>query len=351
MGPRDSFSRPTQILTPEEVLRGLYGCLHENARTNYLAFYSSRLGGITTDPALMVVPMDDHLVHRGHAVFDTATMTQGYLYQLDDHLDRFYTSAGKAALVPPYARPQLRRIILETAAASQRFDGSIRYWLGAGQGGFGISPLECLEPSFYCMVYHNRETPDHTKGWKVKTSPVPIKDPYFATLKSNNYLPNALVALDAQLEGFDQGVFVDSEGYVAEGSVMNIGMITQEGELVVPPFEQALAGCTLKRLLHLLSEALARGEDDILAFIRTISQRKFTVEEAKQAKEVFMVGSNTMVMPVIQWDDHPFLNMKPDPEVGPLALALRALLLEDLDPKQDRGQHVEVPYDFLTKGF
>ncbi len=41
-------------------------------------------------------------------------------------------------------------------------------------------------------------------------------------------------------------------------------------------------------------------------------------------------------MPVIQWDDHPFLNMKPDPEVGPLALALRALLLEDLDPKQDR---------------
>ena len=50
--------------------------MHENARANYLAFYSSRLGGITTDPALMVVPMDDHLVHRGHAVFDTATMTQ-----------------------------------------------------------------------------------------------------------------------------------------------------------------------------------------------------------------------------------------------------------------------------------
>ena len=42
------------------------------------------------------------------------------------------------------------------------------------------------------------------QGWKVKTSPVPIKDPYFATLKSNNYLPNALLALDAQLEGYDQ---------------------------------------------------------------------------------------------------------------------------------------------------
>lgn len=59
-----------------QVLQGLYRCVHENAAENYLAFYSSRLGGITTDPALMVVPMDDHLVHRGHAVFDTATMTQ-----------------------------------------------------------------------------------------------------------------------------------------------------------------------------------------------------------------------------------------------------------------------------------
>ena len=41
--------------------------------------------------------------------------------------------------------------------------GSIRYWLGAGQGGFGISPLECLQPSFYCMVYQNRDVPDHSK--------------------------------------------------------------------------------------------------------------------------------------------------------------------------------------------
>lgn len=77
------LSRPCEILVPlvdatvcMQVLRGLYRCVHDNARANYLAFYSSRLGGITTDPALMVVPMDDHLVHRGHAVFDTAIMTQ-----------------------------------------------------------------------------------------------------------------------------------------------------------------------------------------------------------------------------------------------------------------------------------
>ena len=42
---------------------------------------------------------------------------------------------------------------------------------------------------------------------------------------------------------------------------MNIGIITQEGELVVPPFEQALAGCTLKRLLYLVQEVNALSQE------------------------------------------------------------------------------------------
>ncbi len=42
------------------------------------------------------------------------------------------------------------------------------------------------------------------------------------------------------------------------------------------------------------------------------------------------------VMSVIQWDDHPFLNMKPDPEVGVLALAFRALLQADMNPTLNR---------------
>jgi len=54
-----------------------------------LAFYSSVLGGIVTDPALMVLPIDDHMAHRGHAVFDTANVvSQGRVYGLDMHLDR-----------------------------------------------------------------------------------------------------------------------------------------------------------------------------------------------------------------------------------------------------------------------
>ena len=47
--------------------------------------------------------------------------------------------------------------------------------------------------------------------------------------------------------------------------------------------------------MPLCLQELAKGEDDVLNFIKRISQRKFKVEEAKQAREAFMVGSSTMV--------------------------------------------------------
>ncbi|KAL5185036.1 D-amino-acid transaminase, chloroplastic [Glycine soja] len=46
-------------------------------KQQFLAMYSSIFGGITTDPAAMVIPMDDHMVHRGHGVFDTAAIMDG----------------------------------------------------------------------------------------------------------------------------------------------------------------------------------------------------------------------------------------------------------------------------------
>lgn len=45
-----------------------------------------RTGCITTDPAAMILPIDDHMVHRGHGVFDTAHVCDGRCHLLDRHL-------------------------------------------------------------------------------------------------------------------------------------------------------------------------------------------------------------------------------------------------------------------------
>ena len=47
---------------------------------------------------LYTIPIDDHAIVRGHAVFDTATIVRGYLYRHRVHVDRFFESAAKAGL-------------------------------------------------------------------------------------------------------------------------------------------------------------------------------------------------------------------------------------------------------------
>src|SRR5215208_4563571 len=110
------------ILTGDEVLSRLTA-MRARQPVKYSAFYSSQLGGIVTDPALMVIPFDDHMVHRGHGIFDTAGLVGGKIYDLDAHLDRFIKSAERSKLKLPAARDEMRDIIIKTTAASGRRDG------------------------------------------------------------------------------------------------------------------------------------------------------------------------------------------------------------------------------------
>src|SRR3990170_8481241 len=88
------------VLTADDVL-ARFEQLRARQQVNYFAFYSSQLGGIVTDPALMVLPFDDHMVHRGHGIFDTAGLVDGKIYDLEAHLDRFLLSAERSKLRLP----------------------------------------------------------------------------------------------------------------------------------------------------------------------------------------------------------------------------------------------------------
>lgn len=344
--PQSEPTVPTRILSSQEAVEALYGSQHEVQRETYCSFFSSELGGIVTDPALMVVQLDDHMVHRGHGVFDTAILVEGHLYQLDQHLRRFLTSAAKAniPLPPGMSVEQMRRTILETAAASCKLNGHVRYWLSAGRGGFGLSGNECIRSAFYCVVY-TKETPDgkldeYLRGWRVKTSPVPIKPPFFTGIKSNNYLPNVLNLMDAEAEQHDQGIFVDADGNISEGPNMNLACIMADGIVVVPPFDNALNGITVQRMMELLPQAIQGGIDGI----NRVEQRHISLAEAKAATEVFFIGSSLPIMSVVEWD----AQLIADGTVGLGALQIRVMLENDMKPRPGSDQHLEVPYGYLT---
>src|SRR5215212_11640288 len=103
-------ARTLRMLTDGDVLAGLRD-LRSKQPVEYTAFYSSQLNGVITDPALMVIPFDDHIVHRGHGIFDTAAIVDGKIYDLDAHLDRFLRSAERSKLRLSGSRETMRDVI------------------------------------------------------------------------------------------------------------------------------------------------------------------------------------------------------------------------------------------------
>ncbi|XP_039072208.1 D-amino-acid transaminase, chloroplastic-like isoform X2 [Hibiscus syriacus] len=314
----------------------LIGKLHEKwspeQKKPYPAMYSSVVGGIILDPAMMVIPIDDHMVHRGHGVFDTAVILDGYLYELDAHLDRFLRSASKARITSPFPRSTLRSILVQLTMASQCKEGTLRYWLSAGPGNFLLSPSGCPKSAFYAVVIDDVVS-QHNDGVKVITSTIPMKSPLFATMKNVNYLPNVLSVMEAEDKGAFASIWVDEEGFIAEGPNVNVAFITDDKELILPSFDKILSGCTAKRLLELAPKLVEQGR------LKSVKTADLTVEEAKRSTEMMYIGSTLPILPIIAWDEQPI----GDGKVGYLTMALSDLLWHDMVAGPDT-QRLCVPY-------
>ena len=309
------------MLTADAVIEELRA-LRRRQPVKYSAFYSSQLGGVVTDPALMVLPFDDHMVHRGHGIFDTAAIAEGKIYDLEAHLDRFIRSAANSRLRLPGSREQMRDIIVKTTAASGSRDGSIRYWLSSGPGSLELTPAAGAEPGFFVVIFGGLSYPDrwYSEGMKVMTTTYPIKPPLYAITKTTNYMPNVLMQMEAKEKGFDNGVFIDHDGHVGESSNMNVAFVSQDNVLMHPKFDHILSGCTSLRLLELAQALVKQGQ------LKDVKVTHLTLADALAAKEMLLIGSSVKVAGIVQWDDHTIGNGKP----GPIASALLALLEEDM---------------------
>jgi 4-amino-4-deoxychorismate lyase len=297
------------------------------------AFYSSQLGGIVTDPALMVLPFDDHMVHRGHGIFDTAGLVNGRIYDLEAHLDRFLGSAERSRLKLAGSRSDMRDIIVQTAAVSGRREGAIRYWLSSGPGSLELSPAAGAEPGFFVMVFGGLQYPPrwYTEGLKVMTTTYPIKPALYAITKATNYLPNVLMQMEAKAAGVDNGVFIDELGFVGESSNMNVAFIMADGVLKHPKFERVLPGCTSLRVLELAQHLVGRG------VLTGVEVTDIPAADARKAREMVLLGSSVKVAPIVAWDGQPIGDGKP----GPGAAALLALIEDDM---RSGDRLIDVPY-------
>jgi 4-amino-4-deoxychorismate lyase len=282
--------------------------------SQYYAFYSSWFGGIIKNPHLMLVPIDDHMVHRGDGVFEGIKAEGRAVYLLDEHLDRLVCSAEKIALIPSLSRDTMKNIILETLRIADQDDVFLRIYLSRGPGNFSVNPYDSIGSQLYIVVTQLKppSVEKYNQGVAIGKSAIPCKDPWMAQIKSCNYLYNVLMKKEAVDRNLEYVIGIDADGFISEGFTENIMIVDQLGQIAYPNLNGILKGITMMRACEL---ARQRG-------MMTV-ERPILLNELLSAREIMMTGTSLDILPVSRFENHTI-------SVGPVAKQLRELMREDI---------------------
>lgn len=309
-----------QILTQAEWLQRLSAHQHPS-RTQYRAMFSTWWQGIVTDPNLMLIPIDDHQVHRGDAVFEALKAVDGKVYLQDAHLDRLEQSGVAIGLKNPLSRTEMQELFKECLKASGLKDALFRLFLGRGPGSFSTHPGESVGAQVHLIATDLKELSSEKvrEGVTGGISKVPPKEPWLARIKSCNYLQNVLMKKEAVERGLDFTVGVSAHGVFTEGSTENLMIVCSKGELVRPRLDGILAGTTMLRAFELAKGLQASG------LLTGFSEKDLQLQDLLEAREVLMAGTTLDVVAMTRFEGKPLGNGAP----GPVAQELRRLIQQD----------------------
>jgi branched-chain amino acid aminotransferase len=246
----------------------------------------------------------------GDGVFDVVSAWKGVLFKLDAHLDRFFDSLRAARLETPMTRDDWREAILATARANDLQDASIRFIVTRGVPSGIVADPRVFEPTtivwaapYIFLADDERRRSgirlflSHARGFATDSL-----DPRYKCLDRLHFQLAKLEALDA---GYDDVVWLDAQGYVAEGPASNLFMV-KDGTLYTPG-ERILHGITRATVLE-LAERLGIPS----------RQASLTAYDLFCADEVFTTSTAGGVLPVREVAARPL----PQPVAGPVTRAL-----------------------------
>jgi branched-chain amino acid aminotransferase len=237
-------------------------------------------------------PLTTHALHYGSGVFEGircyATVDGGAaIFRLPEHLERMRKGAALFGIALDIA--EATQATLAVLRGNQHRDAYVRplAWCGTGSIGLDVAAL-----TKHLMVA-TFPTAVHLTGGNVKlgvsswrrnpaTSLPPLK-------LCGGYVNSILAKAEANANGFDEALFVDEHGHVVECTGANVFMV-RNGDIVAVAHADALPGITRDTLLELTHA----------------TSRVVTLEELRDADEVFVCGTAAEVTPIASLDGRRF---------------------------------------------
>ncbi len=241
-----------------------------------------------------------HTLHYGMGVFEGVRAyhaDQGTaIFRLQEHTDRLFRSAKIMNMPMPFSKDELNAAQVAAVKENNLDSAYLRPMVFYGSEGMGLRAdnlkTHVIVAAWSWGAYLGQEALE--KGIRIRTSSFSRHHVNIAMCKAKangNYISSMLALSDALRDGYDEALFLDVDGFVAEGSGENFFMV-YDGVIYTPELTSALDGITRATVMQ-----LAREEG------YKIREKRITRDEVYVADEAFFTGTAAEVTPIRELDD------------------------------------------------
>jgi branched-chain amino acid aminotransferase len=269
------------------------------------------------------VSIFDHGFLYGDGLFETMRAYRKKIFRLDHHLQRLFLSLEYLKFPIPFNFDSLKEAIFKTLEANRLEDAYIRLNVTRGEGATVPDPATCESPNLIIITreYLPYSPALYQNGYRGKVVSMRLS-PHAPTvnMKTINFLDHIIAKMEAKDSGFNEGILVNTEGLVTEGTVSNIFVV--KGDILSTPAKESglLPGVTRQAVLEIAEAQKMRAEEG-----------KITLKQLSEADESFLTNSLIEIMPLVEVDGNPVGKGTPGPVTKKLMRSYEELVKRELN--------------------
>lgn len=274
-----------------------------------LGYYNGKYGELEE----MSIPMNDRVCWFGDGVYDAGPSRNYKIFALDEHIDRFFNSAGLLDIEMPVTKEELKELLQEMVNKMDTGDLFVYYQVTRGTG--VRDHVYTKGPGNLWIMLKPAEISDGIEPIKLIT----VEDTRFlhCNIKTLNLIPSCVATEKAKKAGCQEAVFYRAGGRVTECAHSNVHII-KDGKLVTAPTDNLILPGIARA--HLIRMCKKLGIP--------VSETPYTLKELFEAEEVLVTSSSNLCLHACEIDGKPVGGKNPE-----LLEKIRAALLGEFYEK------------------
>ncbi|WP_160672285.1 D-amino acid aminotransferase [Clostridium sp. C8-1-8] len=239
----------------------------------------------------MKIPMNDRVCYFGDGVYDATYSRNHKIFALDEHIDRFYNSAGLLSIKIPYTKEELKGLLQEMVKKVDCGEQFVYWQVTRGTGMRNhIFPEENIKANIWIVL-----TPRNIKDMSKKIKLITIEDTRFlhCNIKTLNLLPSVMAAQKTEEAGCDEAIFHRGDR-VTECAHSNVSIIKNGVFKTAPADNLILPGIARAHIIKMCKK-----------FNIPVDETPFTLKELMEADEVIVTSSGQFCMSACEIDGKP----------------------------------------------